>query len=559
MLPVVLGLGCMRLSTDLDRDETRARATIHAALSAGVTLLDTARAYGHSDEEAGHNERWVAAALKSSGIPRAALRVVTKCGMRRPAGGWRADGRATAILSDAGASAETFAAAGGVDALLLHAPDPATDLSTSLRALRKALDGGLTRAVGLSNVGVRELEAALQLIPSLAIVEVALGAFDDASALGGVVRFCGDRGIDVLAHSPLGGPEKSRRLGRDKVLLELGTALGVTPAQLVLAYLQRVHPRIIPIPGARRPETAASLEGVAPLAASLDETALKRLDARFPGLGWVRAPPRAPRAGKADREVVLLVGLAGAGKSRAAEAWVERGYQRLNRDTLGGTLKAIARRLDERLGAGASKLVLDNTYLGRASRAQILLAAHRHGVAVRCVFLDTPPAEAQVNVVLRMLEGCGKLLEPHELAAAAKKSAGLFMPGPHFRMVRDLEPPGADEGFSIIETIRFERILPAGSRRGRLLRLEELAGASFEPEEPTLVTAWRPGATAAWEAETRDRIAARSGSGGATVELAICRHPAGPPACWCRPPLPGLWVEFARRHRLDPRPPHAAR
>src|SRR6185369_9585473 len=71
-------MGCMRLSTDPDRDDARAIATLHAALDAGVTLLDTADAYARDDSEIGHNERLVASALSSWRGDRSRITVATK-------------------------------------------------------------------------------------------------------------------------------------------------------------------------------------------------------------------------------------------------------------------------------------------------------------------------------------------------------------------------------------------------------------------------------------------------------------------------------------------------
>src|SRR5512145_621969 len=89
-----LAIGCMRLSTEPGRDEARSLATLHAALDAGVTLLDTADAYALDATEAGHNERLVARALASWTGDRAHVRVATKGGLTRPDGRWVADGRA---------------------------------------------------------------------------------------------------------------------------------------------------------------------------------------------------------------------------------------------------------------------------------------------------------------------------------------------------------------------------------------------------------------------------------------------------------------------------------
>src|SRR5215831_8604982 len=102
-----IGLGCMRLSTERGRDEARAFATIHAALEAGVTVFDTARAYGLDDPDRGHNERLLARALASHPAG-ARARVVSKGGMTRPLGGWRTDGRARSIIADCEASLDAL-------------------------------------------------------------------------------------------------------------------------------------------------------------------------------------------------------------------------------------------------------------------------------------------------------------------------------------------------------------------------------------------------------------------------------------------------------------------
>src|SRR5450432_844316 len=95
-----IALGCMRLSTDVDRDEARGLATLREALHIGVTTFDTARSYGQDEADAGHNERLLARALRDDPRGREA-RVVTKCGMRRDGAKWVPDGRARAILDDA--------------------------------------------------------------------------------------------------------------------------------------------------------------------------------------------------------------------------------------------------------------------------------------------------------------------------------------------------------------------------------------------------------------------------------------------------------------------------
>src|SRR5262249_18156014 len=128
------------------------------------------------------------------------------------------------------------------------------------------------------------------------------------------------------------------------------------------------------------PETARAAARAAHV--GLDERERRALARAF---GTVRATARAePRRG--GGEVVLVMGIPGAGKSRLAERYVARGYVRLNRDERGGSLRGLADALDEALSAGATQVVLDNTYLTRAARSHVIEVAGRHRAAARCVW-----------------------------------------------------------------------------------------------------------------------------------------------------------------------------
>src|ERR1700756_4804391 len=157
----------MRMSTLADRDEALGRATIAAAVAAGITVFDSARAYALDEAELGHNERLLGAALREIGAHNRA-RIVTKGGMKRPGGAWIPDGRAKAILADCEASLEAL---GGlpIDLYLVHAPDPRTPWTTSVRALGRLLDERLVGHVGLSNVSRAQLDEAIELIPVTAV------------------------------------------------------------------------------------------------------------------------------------------------------------------------------------------------------------------------------------------------------------------------------------------------------------------------------------------------------------------------------------------------------
>ena len=227
-----VGLGCMRLSTDEDRDDERAVATIAAALRAGVTVFDTARAYDRS-------EQLLARALRGSDN----ARVVTKGGMSRPAGAWVPDGRARTIRADCEASLDALAGV-PIDLFLLHAPDPRTSMKTSVRALARLVDDGLVARVGLCNINRAQLDEAASLT-SITAVQVAINPFDDRALRGGVVERCSELGVTVIAHSPLGGPRRARSLSRRPELAALARAHGVSEAEVALAWLLQLGPHVV--------------------------------------------------------------------------------------------------------------------------------------------------------------------------------------------------------------------------------------------------------------------------------------------------------------------------
>ena len=160
----------MRLSTARDRDETRAVGVLHAALDAGVTLLDTADAYCLDAADTGHNERLIARALstwtrrrsrvqrRDQGRPDPARRPL---GARRPRAG-----------ADRGLRSEPARARAstGFRFTSCTRPTRASPLATSVRALDALKRRGLVEAIGLCNVTVGQIEEARR------ITEIAVGA-----------------------------------------------------------------------------------------------------------------------------------------------------------------------------------------------------------------------------------------------------------------------------------------------------------------------------------------------------------------------------------------------
>jgi hypothetical protein len=309
---------------------------------------------------------------------------------------------------------------------------------------------------------------------------------------------------------------------------------------------------LVAIPGARRPETARSAARAAKIRLDAgDRAALARAFGRARPARLERPRP------SDDADVVLVMGIPGAGKSRVAEEYVARGYLRLNRDERGGSLRELADALDEALSSGVRRVVLDNTYLTRAARSYAIETASRHQVPTRCVWLETPLAQAQVNLVERLLERFGSLPTPDELRELARREPGVLAPTSQMRALRELEPPSTDEGLADVEQVAFERTPPSGRARvGVFVAAAALRHPSWERaleqgdrRAPHLVFDWSPDGA---PGDLADVAALLSAEVSGPVETALCPHAAGPPSCWCRPPLPGLPLAFARAHRVDP-------
>ncbi|WP_405956468.1 aldo/keto reductase [Streptomyces phaeochromogenes] len=299
-----LGLGAMPLSIEGRPDEARAMATVHAALDAGVTLLDTADSYHLPGDEPGHNERLVARALATYGGDTADVVVTTKGGRGRPAdGSWTVTGSPRHLKSAAEASLKRL----GVEAIglyQLHKPDPAVPFEESVGALRDLLDEGKIRYAGISNTDVGQIRRAHALLGDrlVSVQNRYSPAVRDSEP---ELRLCAELGLAFLPWSPLGGISRSsldgpsRRLPPedvghstspgDSTLPGHATGLdafhavarerGVSPQQVCLAWLLTRSPVVVPIPGASRPGTIRDSAGAADLELTPEEVARLEVEA----------------------------------------------------------------------------------------------------------------------------------------------------------------------------------------------------------------------------------------------------------------------------------------
>jgi aryl-alcohol dehydrogenase-like predicted oxidoreductase len=269
-----IGLGGMPMSIEGRPEEQRSIATIHAALDAGVTLIDTADAYHLKPGEAGHNERLIARALATYGGDTSDVLVATKGGHIRPGdGSWTVDGSPAHLREAAEASLKAL----GVDAIGLyqfHRPDPKVPYEESIGALKELLEAGKIRLAGISNATIAQIDTARRILGdgNLASVQNQFSAAFRSSEAE--LRHCADLGITFLPWSPLGGIGQAGDLGaRHSAVQEIADAHGVSPQQVTLAWMLALAPVVIPIPGASRPQSITDSAQAADLVLSDDEVA----------------------------------------------------------------------------------------------------------------------------------------------------------------------------------------------------------------------------------------------------------------------------------------------
>jgi aryl-alcohol dehydrogenase-like predicted oxidoreductase len=267
----------MPMSIEDRPSEDQSIATIHAALDAGVTLIDTADAYHLEANETGHNEELVARALASWGGDTSKILISTKGGHTRPGdGSWGLNGRPEYLKAAAEASLKRL----GGDALGLyfwHRPDPSVPYEDSVGAIRDLLDAGTIRYAGVSNAFPKQIRIAQEILGGrLVAVQNQFGPNHRSSEPE--LELCDELGIAFLPWSPLGGIGGAARLGsRFAPFQRIADARGVSPQVVCLAWELAKSPVVIPIPGSKRP--ASILDSVTAVDLVLTGEEIATLDA----------------------------------------------------------------------------------------------------------------------------------------------------------------------------------------------------------------------------------------------------------------------------------------
>ena len=293
-----IGLGCMGMTPIYgDPDEAECIATVHRAVERGITLVDTADAYGN-----GRNEELVGRALQGR---RDKVVLATKFGnIRKPDGGQDVDGRPEYVQQACELSLKRLGVE-TIDLYYQHRVDPKVPIEETVGAMARLVEQGKIRHIGLSEAGAGTLRRAHATHPIAALqTEYSLWCREVEAE---ILPACRELEIGFVAYSPLGRgflsatitsldalSEKDRRrdhprfhadnlqrnVGLLGALREVAEARGCTPAQVALAWLLAQGKDIVPIPGTKRrtflEENAAAVE------IRLEPADLEALDAAFP-------------------------------------------------------------------------------------------------------------------------------------------------------------------------------------------------------------------------------------------------------------------------------------
>lgn len=292
-------------------DDAESLATLEAALEAGVTLIDTADAYGPH-----HNERLIGRALRGR---RDQAVVASKFGyLRTPEEPGKKGfcGTPEYVRRACEASLQRL----GIETLDLyyqHRVDPATPIEETMGAMAELVQQGKVRHLGLCEVSAQTIRRAAGVHP-LAAVQTEYSLWTRDIETNGVLDTCRELGIGLVAYSPLGrgmltgtirsldtlepgdyrrnnprfqGPNFDHNLELTTALREIAATRGCTPAQAALAWLLAQGPDIVPIPGTKK--TTRLKENIAAADIHLQPDELTRLGAAFAAVLGGRYPEAA--------------------------------------------------------------------------------------------------------------------------------------------------------------------------------------------------------------------------------------------------------------------------
>ena len=279
-----------------------------------------------------------------------------------------------------------------------------------------------------------------------------------------------------------------------------------------------------------------------------------------------------------NKEIVLIIGINAAGKSTLVQEFVDKGYERFNRDNVGGSLDRLHEMVDSYLNGSKKQVVLDNTYPSVESRKPIIAVAKKHNIPIRCIWLTTSLEDAQLNACLRMIRKYGKLLMPEDFKIV--KDPNAFPPAALFAYRKAFEEPTKKEGFVEVTDVPFIRKWDNRYNNKAVIldydgTLRVSTGKKQFPMCPSEIQILpnRTKVLKQWAARGYSLFGASNQSEcakGLPIQMAnecflvtnrmlglnimtmFCPHRIPPLTCYCRKPSVGIGAFFIETYKLDP-------
>ncbi len=277
-------------------------------------------------------------------------------------------------------------------------------------------------------------------------------------------------------------------------------------------------------------------------------------------------------------KVTMVVGYPASGKSTVTKELTKNGAVSLNRDTEGGTIVSLLPKLEALLKDGKD-VVLDNTFPTAEVRKPFIDLAKQLKADISCSLMSTTIEDAQFNVVQRAIGLIGKFPTPEAIKAA--KHTNVFPPLVLFKYKKEYQKPDVSEGFSKVETIKFTRKDDSTFTNKALIvdydgTLRECRGGNekfpvskeqieIKPDRLRVLQAYKDkgyillgisNQSGVAKGELTEQTAIElfehtNKELGIDIEYRFCPHQSAPLSCYCRKPMPGVFVEFMLKHKLN--------
>ena len=279
-----------------------------------------------------------------------------------------------------------------------------------------------------------------------------------------------------------------------------------------------------------------------------------------------------------NKEIVIVMGFPASGKSTTVQQFVDRGYTRLNRDSVGGSMEQLDR-LAEKTLLDTDQLVLDNLYPSVKSREAIIALGKRHKIPVRCYMMGTTLEDAQLNACLRMMKKHGRIPNPEEFKTF--KDPNTFPPAVIYKYRKEFQQPTVKEGFEQVIIVPFVRTWgPEYVNKAVICDYDGTLrlcrdGAKF-PTKPAQIKILpnRAETLKRYQKDGYVILGASNQSGvakgdftfteadqcfketnrllGVDIDYLFCTHRVPPITCYCRKPAPGMGANLIENYKLLP-------